>query len=549
MHGLLHDIGIAIIGATVLGLAAQFLRQPIILGYLIAGALVGPVGFGLVERHDHIEVISEIGLVLLLFVIGLEMNPKEILRAGRQLVVTGIGQAPLSVALGLGLFPLLGYSLAGDDRTALYLALCCAISSTAIVVKLLYDKFELDTLPGRVTLGVLIFQDLYAILILAFQPNFSDPNVLPVLKALGSTVALLAGCFLLSRYALSRVFSFVAKTPEMVVAVSLGWCAAVSAAAGWMGLSKEMGALIAGVAISAFPYSMHVTAKTLPLRDFFLTLFFMSLGMKIALPTVDIVGPVALLVGFVIVSRFLAVYLLAAAAGAGRRTAFISTLNLCQISEFSLVIAALGVGYGHIGRDTVNQILYAMAIMAVMSSYAIRYSHRLFGLYDRLLGRLGLPDRKAEALGRGTADEHPVAILGFHRGARSLVGALERRDPALLRKLLVIDFNPEVLAELEAKGIAAHFGDISSLDTLSHAHIEKARVVLCTIPDTLLKGTDNLTLVRVCRTAAPRAHIVATADVPEHEGRLREAGASEVLLPYQLVGEHLASSVAGRIDE
>src|SRR5687768_1087405 len=328
-HALLSDIGIAILAATLLGLIAHWTRQPIILGYLIAGAVVGPtIGFKWISDQANIEVISEIGLILLLFIIGLEMNIKALMAAGKQLLVAGFGQFPVCVAFGLVLFGLLGYPLKGIPADGLYLALMCALSSTAVVVKLLYDKGELDTLPGRMTLGILVVQDIFAILVLALQPNLTNPSAGPILKAIGGTVIILVVGFAVSKYVLRWVFTSIARAPEMVVAVSIGWCAAVCALAASMHLSKEMGALIAGLSIAAFPYSIHVTAKTLPLRDFFLTLFFVSLGMQIIAPQASMVVTVLILVAFTIVSRFLSIYPLLALTGAGRRTAFITSLNL-----------------------------------------------------------------------------------------------------------------------------------------------------------------------------------------------------------------------------
>src|SRR5687768_8713122 len=327
-HALLPDIGIAILAATVLGVIAHWTRQPIILGYLIAGAIIGPtIGFKLIGQ-ENIEVISEIGLILLLFIIGLEMNIKALIAAGKQLIVAGFGQFLICAALGAALFGLMGYPVKGMPADGLYLALMCALSSTAVVVKLLYDKGELDTLPGRMTLGILVIQDIYAILVLALQPNLGNPSAGPILKAVGGTIILLVVGFAVSKYVLRWVFSSIARAPEMVVAVSIGWCVAVCALAASLKLSMEMGALIAGLSIAAFPYSIHVTAKTLPLRDFFLTLFFVSLGMKIIAPQASMIGIVVVMVVFTIVSRFLSIYPLLALTGAGRRTAFITSLNL-----------------------------------------------------------------------------------------------------------------------------------------------------------------------------------------------------------------------------
>lgn len=541
MHGLLSDIGIAVISATILGVLMIRLRQPVILGYLIAGALIGPqIGFQWVTDSVNIETISEIGLILLLFIIGLEMDLRKLISSGKALIVTGIGQFLLCVVLGVLFFSLVGYGIKSPNIDALYISLVCALSSTAIVVKLLYDKFELDTLPGRITLGVLIIQDIWAILVLAFQPNFASPQFsllgLAILKSLG----LLGIGFLLSRFILKYVFEWVAKSPEMVVAISIAWCALVAAVAEKFGLSKEMGALIAGISISSFPYSIHVTAKALPLRDFFLTLFFVSLGMKIIAPQFKMIAEALVVVLFVIVSRFLTVYPLLALCGAGRRTCFISSINLAQISEFSLVIAALGVDYGHIQGHLMAVFIYAMAITSVLSSYFIKYNHAMYLLFDQWMKKIGFQVRNAESEENQHHPSHSIVILGFHRGAKSLTDIIGQRFPELLHEVLVVDFNPEMLKDLKKIGVAGVFGDISSVDTLEHAHIENAKIILSTIPDMLLKATDNLKIVKTCHSLAPDAIIVATADSNEHAEKLKAAGASEIILPYTMTGEYLA---------
>ncbi len=544
MEHLLQDIGVAVLAATVLGLVAHFLRQPVILGYLIAGAVIGPgIGFAWVTDADSIGVISEIGLVLLLFIIGLEMDLGRLRSSGKELLVAGFGQFPLGVMIALPVFVLAGYSLTGNNRLGLYLALVSALSSTAIVVKLLYDRFELDTKPGRITVGILVIQDLYAILVLAVQPNFANPSLLPLVKALAASAILLVAGFVVSRFVLSWLFTAIARSPELVVATSIGWCVAVAGAAGAMGLSKEMGALVAGLAISAFPYSLHVTAKTLPLRDFFLTLFFVALGMRIAAPTWALVGPVALVTVVVVVSRFLTIYPLLALCGAGRRTAFLASLNLAQISEFGLVIATLGVAYHHVTEEAITIILYALAVTAVLSSYAIRFNQQLFKLYDRLLTRVGLGTTRFVKPEDETCDHHPIALLGVHRGARALLDRVQATRPELIPRILAIDFHPETLKSLRAEGVAGRFGDLGSLDTLHHAHLDRAQVIVSSIPDVLLKGVDNRGLVKAARALAPHALIIATADRPEQRAELLAAGASVVLNPYELLGEELLERI------
>lgn len=540
MHGLLYDIGIAVIASTVIGFITHKLKQPIILGYLITGALVGPqIGFGLISNADSIEIISELGLILLLFIIGLEMNPKKLIASGKQLIVTGIGQFVLCVLLGVGFFSLFNYSFTGENLEGLYLALLCALSSTAIVVKILYDKFESDTLPGRITLGVLIIQDVWAILLLAMQPNLSDPFTPAILIAIIKTVFLVVAGLLFSRYILKYVFESIINAPEMVVLMSIGWCSFVAFSAGYLGLSKEMGALIAGVSISTFPYSIHVTAKTLPLRDFFLTLFFISLGMKMVEPTFDIAMMAGIIVLFIFVSRFATVYPLIKFTGGGRRTAFITSLNLSQISEFSLVIAALGIGYGHVQETLVALLIYAMAFSSIISSYAIKYNHQVFSFYYRLMSRLGLSTASETVSTAEENSKHPIVILGFHRAARALIRKIKEHNPSVLEKILVVDYNTEILREVRRDGMTGIFGDISSLDTLEHSHVGKAKLIVSTLPDLLLKGTNNKQIVKLCRMLTKDAVIIATADTTAQAEELKAAGATEIIFPYEMVGEYI----------
>ncbi len=306
---LLSSIGLCVSVAALLALLANRLRQPLLLAYLLAGVLIGPqIGLGLISGEESIRTVSEIGLILLLFIIGLEMDLKKLLAAGKPVLVAGLLQFPLCVALGLAFFFPLGFRAGGGDFGLLYLAVCLAMSSTMIVVKLLYDKFELDTLPGRITLGVLVFQDVWAILFLAIQPNLLQPEVATLLGSLLKGILLVAVSLLVSKTVLPRVFQSVAKVPELVLIGSLAWCFIVSAAANAAGLSREMGALIAGVSISTFPYNMDVVAKVVSIRDFFVTLFFVALGMQIPIPTAEVIGLALLASAFLLLSRFVVVF-------------------------------------------------------------------------------------------------------------------------------------------------------------------------------------------------------------------------------------------------
>lgn len=550
MHGLLDDVGLVLIIATVVSLLTYYFKQPVILGYFITGVILSPeIGFKLIHDVSHLEVISEFGLILLLFIIGLELELPKILQAGKQLILTGILQFVICVAVGLFLF---GVCLGSyyDQLSVLYLALLCALSSTAIVVKALYDKQEMDTLPGRITLGVLVIQDLWAILILAFQPNFQAIQGTVIVIALIKCMILVLSGYVLGRYVLKYVFGLIAKSPEVIVATSLGWCAIVVAIASWLGLSKEMGALIAGAVISSFPYSVFVSGKILPLRDFFLILFFVFLGMKMPFPSIPILAQALMLTVFIGLSRFLSVYPVLRWSGGGYRTAFIASLNLSQISEFSLVIAGMGVTLGHISESLMGVFLYAMAISALIATYLIKYNHVLYSAwFSWTSGQKTSDDLSDKEISTSSQGVHPdILLLGYHRIARELVVSLLERTPELLSQIRVIDFNLEVLKELQSLGVHAMYGDIANHEVLEHVRVEKARLIISSVPDSLLKGTSNAEIVRTIRIKNSVCDIIAISENEKQTENLKKLGASQIIEPHILAGDRIALNIMSNVN-
>ena len=536
-HNLLANIGLVFIIATAFAFVAKFLKQPLILAYLVAGVVIGPeIGFAWVEDKETIELISEIGLILLLFIIGLEIDLKKLLGAGRTLLVSGISQFLLCVALGIGLAMAMGYAPGRGNFDWLYLAVTLSLSSTLIVVKLLYDKFELTTLPGRITLGVLVFQDIWAIVFLALQPNLHDPRVGLLLESFVKGGGLVLMTLGLSRYALPRFFSFVAKVPELMLIAALAWCFRVSGAADWLGLSREMGALIAGVSMSTFPYNIDVIAKVTNIRDFFVTLFFVALGMKIPQPSLAIVTAAVGMSLFILASRLLAVFPVLYLLGNGLRASLIPSINLAQMSEFSLVIASLGLALNHISPELVGTLTFVFAITSVLSTYLIAYNHDIQRRLAMLLVKVGF------ASGADSTDdvaepeaENSIVFLGCFREASSILHEMESQAKAAdgdgaLSQVLVIDFNPVVLRELKRRAIKCLYGDVAHMDTLHHAHIQSAKVVVCTISDAILRGTTNLRLLRQARRLCPNAQVIAAADTVSLAVELYEQGADFVYI-------------------
>ena len=537
MHELIHDIALCIIAAWALGVLAQFLHQPVILAYLVGGFAIGPAGFGLVEGQESVSIISELGLIFLLFMIGLEIDLKKIISAGTSILVTAASQILGGAAVGVLFFYLIGFPITAERWDALYLGIAAALSSTVIIVKMLYDKRELDTLPGRVTLGILVLQDLFVIIFLAIQPSLGELGAGSFVLSFLRVAVLVASSLAISRFVLPPLFRSVARLPELVLVGALAWCFLVGELAARMELSREMGALIAGVSISTFPYALDVTAKVTSLRDFFVTLFFVGLGMTIPVPSGSLVTGALWFVIFTIISRFITTFTPLYFLDQGIRASLLPAINLSQISEFSLVVMALGLEEHHIAPETKGLVSFAFVLLAALSTFGITKSDELTRVLISTLKRAGLRDLDTfgptKKTGELDAAGHKgggarILLIGFFRTASSLLEELRQKREDLLGDIAVVDFNPLVHATLRRRGIKVIYGDISHPETLVHAGVTSAQILICTVPDALLKGTTNARLVRHLRELNPEAKIIAVADVLADVSPLYLAGANYV---------------------
>lgn len=542
---IIHNIGLSIIFAAVLAFVARLLKQPLLLGYIAGGIALGPhLGFGLIKDEASVEVISEMGLIMLLFIIGLEIRLPDLQKLGKELFILGVLQFVGCVALGL---LLLRYFDSAQGRfDALYLAIAGSLSSTLIVVKLLQQKFELKSTAGRITVGLLVIQDLWAILFMGIQPNLTNPGVKTALLSVGGVIGLVLASFLISRFILGRLFQAAASSPELVLITAAAWCFSVAGFAEWAGLSLEMGALVSGLAIAAFPYGHDVISKLSGVRDFFITLFFVALGLKVAAPTLETAVIAVLLIAFVYLSRFLTIAPTTIFTGSGLRAGINTALNLSQISEFSLVILALGVGYGHISGELSNLVLTAMLLASVASTYTIMFSGGITRGLLKVCAVFGIRETGAAAEGAASAGGHghggerrDIVVLGAYRIAQGFLDRIEREAPALIPRILVVDYNPALREGLEARGFHWVYGDLAHPESLQHSGVEDAELVICTISDVFLKGVTNERLLAQLKQLAPTARFVMTADDPVEAEALKQAGAVHVVVPGKIAGHSL----------
>ena len=549
MPSLVHDIGLSLLTAGLLGVIFTRLKIPSIAAFLLAGVLIGPIGLKQVTDPVNIDTIAQLGFILLLFLIGLEIDFKKILGSGKAIIITGLLQYPLTILFGLLSVKLLiwlgvgGSMLAESPYAALYLGVVIAGSSTLLVVKLFQEHFELDTVPGRLALGILIFQDIWVIVAILIQPNLQNPEISLIAMSFLGILLLSLFTVIIALSLVGRAFTWIAKTPEMTLLGALAWCFAVVfigvnidnifvATYGknyHMAVGSGMAALIAGASIANLPSSTEIITKVATVKDFFITLFFVALGISIPMPeSIDVVVVAVVLAVLAILARQFIFFPLFYWTGVDQRNAQVSSIRLAQISEFGLVIAFLGVKLGHLSPALTSSVIFAFVITALATPLMYGQAYEIHGWMRPLLEKFGF--KAPPELAPDERKGYKLALLGFHRDASSLLYNLSQIDPELLQETLVIDFNVALHESIRQTGATVKYGDLANPETLHHLGLNQCQVIVCTIPDDLLRGIDNKALVHIVREMAPNASIIANAIAVDEISKVYEAGANYVYL-------------------
>ncbi|MFO8024223.1 cation:proton antiporter [Thiohalophilus sp.] len=469
--------------AAVVGALAQWLRQPLIVAFIAVGILLGPSALGWVTHSSEIELFARLGIALLLFVVGLKLDLHIIRSVGPVALVSGLGQVIFTSVIGY----LIGLALGMEHVTALYVAVALTFSSTIIIVKLLSDKREVDSLHGRIAVGFLIVQDIVVVLVMIALTAFgsqssTDLNMLQeALFILLKGVLMLGSVALLMRYILPALLHRLAHSAELLMLFAIAWAVLGAAAGDALGFSKEVGAFLAGISIASTPYREMVAARLVSLRDFLLLFFFIELGASLELGTLGAqLGAAGLFSVFVLIGNPLIVMAIMGYMGYRKRTGFLAGLAVAQISEFSLILAALGLSLGHLGQETVGLITLVGLITISLSTYMILYSHPL---YDRLAPYLGIFERKVayRESGQTAGDTEEASILLFGLGRFGATVAANLRGHGY--RILAVDFDPEVVRLHTREGYAARYGDAEDPEFLATLPLDRVRWVISTIRD------------------------------------------------------------------
>ncbi|QPH54967.1 cation:proton antiporter [Pontivivens ytuae] len=528
-----YEIAALLVLAAAAGFVGLLLRQPLIVSFIAVGILAGPSVLDIAQSDEQIDLLAELGIALLLFLVGLKLDFALVRTLGPVALMTGLGQVLFTTVFGF----LIGLALGLDPVTSIYVAIALTFSSTIIIVKLLSDKREIDSLHGRIALGFLIVQDIVVVLAMIVLSGLGagtagGGGVADVLLVFAYGIAMLIAVAFFIRYVANPLVEQLSRAPELLVSFAIGWAALLAAVGHYLGFGKELGGLLAGVSLASTPFREAIAARLASLRDFLLLFFFIALGAALDLSILGAsVGPAIVLALFVLIGNPLIVLTIMGAMGYRKRIGFLAGLTVAQISEFSLIFMAMGVALGHVADEALGLVTLVGLITIAASTYMITYSHQL---YDRLEPMLGVFERRVDRVeeqGAPASRHHDVIVVGLGRYGLGI--ALELREAG--RHVLGVDFSPVAVRHARRMGFDTVFGDATDPEFLAHLPLSHAGWIVSAVPehDTGVTHDDpRRSLLRSVRDLGYSGRVAMAAHHDDAAERLRQDGADLVLLPY-----------------
>lgn len=540
--GAFGEFSLLLIISALAGGIALALRQPVLIAYIIVGVVVGPAVLGIVHAHEQIELLAQIGVSVLLFVVGLKLDLKHVREIGPVAMATGLGQLAFTIFFGFLILTVLGRSM----MEAIYVAVALTFSSTIIVVKLLSDKREIDSLHGRIAVGFLIVQDLAVVVAMMVMSTLrsGDLGWFELLGTLSLRIAVaIVAMYVLMRYILPNLVARMASSLELLLIFAIAWGMSLAAIGEWAGFSKEAGAFLAGFSLASTDFRDAINARLTAIRDFLLLFFFIELGSKLDFSTLgDELMPAFILSIFVLVGNPLIVMAIMGFMGYRKRTGFLAGLTVAQISEFSIVFVAMGITLGHVGVEALGLTTLVGVVTIALSTYMILYSHKLYALLEPVLGLFERKVTFREMLGEAQVESvYKPEIIVF--GLGRFGGRLCRGLSELGIKVLGVDFDPEAVKQLKRDGFAVRFGDGVDSALLESLPVRDVRWVVSTLPDL----TSNKLLLEGLRDFGFKGEIAVVAREDSIGMTLKAMGVPNVLYPNNSAVDHVVETLGGII--
>lgn len=537
-----HEFAILLAVAGLVGLVAHWFKQPLIIAFIIVGVFVGPAGLKWVTIGSEIDLLAKTGIALLLFTVGLKLDLHVIRTMGPVALATGLGQVFFTSVIGYALCLALGFA----HLASIYVAVALTFSSTIIIVKLLSDKRELDSLHGRIAVGFLIVQDLVVVVVMIAltsfgagqRGNWTQELLLVIVKGVGLLIVL----GLMMRFVLPPLFQRAARSTELLAGLAISWAVTMAAVGEWLGLSKEVGAFLAGVSLAPLPHREALGSRLVGLRDFLLLFFFVDLGANLNLIAFGSqIVPALVLSLFVLIGNPLIVMAIMRVMGYRKRTGFLAGLTVAQISEFSLMLGTLGKSLGHIDGDVLGLITMVGLITITLSTYLILYAHPL---YERLAPALAWFESKHpfREVALDTTDNSPrdydVIVFRLGRFGGHIARQLMERD----QRVLGVDFDPDLLARVRRSGLSVVYGDAEDPEFASTLPLLHARWIVCSVPQINV----NLAMIHALQQHGYDGQIATTAHNDHDATRLKNAGSHLILLPFRDAAKEAADQLCGQ---
>lgn len=532
MNDVFTELSLVIVITTGVSLFMRFIRQPLILGYILSGLLVGPSVLGLIQSTETFEAYSKLGIALLLFIIGLGMNVTELRKLGKVVVLTALASLLTIGTLGFTAGTLLGFT----QTEALIVGLALFFSSTIIIVKILSDKKEQNRLHGQIAIGVILMEDIIATFALLFiVANESGGfNVAEIGALLGKGALLITGLALCSIKILPRLSKYMASSQELLFLFAIAWGFGIATLFDLSGFSIEVGALFGGVALATSPYAQEIAARLKPLRDFFVVLFFITLGESLNVTNLSAgIGPALVLSAIVIVLKPFTITSVMGFLGYTKRVSFKTGINLSQISEFSIVLIVLAAAAGLV-RPEISAIITLVAIITIATStYLMHYDDQLFMQFDRI--KLHMFEKEVVYKENRTHGGYPLFLFGYHRGGHEFI----RTFREIGKRFLVVDYDPAVIETLEQQHVPYIYGDATDRELLDEIGIESAKLVISTFSDFEVSRQ----LVKNIHETNPGTVIICHATTHDDALKLYELGCTYVMIPHHIGSEKISSFI------
>jgi len=543
-----YEVATLLVLAAGVGLVGMVLRQPLIVSFIAVGILAGPSVLGIAQSDEHINLLAELGIAVLLFLVGLKLDIKLVRTLGPVALLTGLGQVAFTSVFGFCIALLLGFGVVAS----VYIAVALTFSSTIIIVKLLSDKREIDSLHGRVALGFLIVQDLVVVLAMIVLSAIgagaeSDAALVDVLLIFVYAIMLLAAVAVFIRFLAEPLVERLARSSELLVCFAIGWAALFAALGDFLGFSMELGGLLSGISLASTKLREAMASKLAPLRDFLILFFFIALGTHLDLSLVGEQAPAAVIFSlFVLIGNPFIVLVIMGLMGYRKRTGFFAGLTVAQISEFSLIFMAMGVALGHVGADSLGLVTLVGLVTISLSTYMITYSHRLYIWLEPLLmpfERKGTP-RESEEQRVRIEGHYDVLLFGLGRFGTAIAHRLKARG----RRVLGIDFNPAVVRHLNAEGFDIIYGDASDPEFVATLPLAGTTWAVSTVPEHEIGVSQDdarMALIHGLHDCGFRGEIAVTSHHEADAKRLRANGADLILEPFQAAADQAADVVSG----